>query len=238
MKVDSLNLVSLNPRVSNFGPGDTVKVSFRVREGERERAQVFQGVVIRRKGGGVGATFTVRRVAHSIGVERVFPLHSPLLESVEVVRYGLVRRARLYYLRNLRGKAARIKERRRPRGSLISERNKDVSTGESTATKDVTDLIGEGLSGGVSATEGTHDPEAAKLVGDDGSEPSDVMFAQETQEVEIGEKETEEITSEVPSVDVLIGETQGPGSVDPAAAEEEVDEISGEDESQSRRDKA
>jgi large subunit ribosomal protein L19 len=143
MKVDSLNLVSLNPQVSNFGPGDTVKVSFRVKEGERERAQVFQGVVIGKKGGGVGATFTVRRVTHSIGVERVFPLYSPLLESVEVVRYGLVRRAKLYYLRNLRGKAARIKERRRPRSSLSPESGEHTTPEAFAPTEVAAESLGD-----------------------------------------------------------------------------------------------
>lgn len=100
-----------NPKVQEFLPGDTVKVNFRVREGERERIQGFQGVVIRRREGGIGATFTVRRVTYNIGVERTFPMHSPLLDSVEVVRQGAVRRAKLYYLRGLSGRAARIKER-------------------------------------------------------------------------------------------------------------------------------
>ena len=112
MVAQSLIAVTRNPKVEDFAPGDTVRVSFRVREGERERVQVFQGVVIRSRGGGVGATFTVRRVTYGIGVERVFPLYSPRLEGVQIVRRGLVRRARLYYLRGLRGRAARIKERR------------------------------------------------------------------------------------------------------------------------------
>lgn len=112
MQAQALVSVTPNPKVEDFAPGDTVRVSFRVREGERERVQVFQGVVIRNRGGGVGATFTVRRVTYGIGVERVFPLYSPRLEGVQVVRRGLVRRARLYYLRGLRGRAARIKERR------------------------------------------------------------------------------------------------------------------------------
>ncbi len=112
MQAQALVSVSRNPKVEDFAPGDTVRVSFRVREGERERVQVFQGVVIRNRGGGVGSTFTVRRVTYGIGVERVFPLYSPRLEGVQVVRRGLVRRARLYYLRGLRGRAARIKERR------------------------------------------------------------------------------------------------------------------------------
>lgn len=116
MEAQSVIQVTPNPKVQDFSPGDTVRVSFRVREGERERAQAFQGVVIKKRGGhGPGANFTVRRVTYSIGVERTFPIYSPLLESVEVVRRGMVRRARLYYLRGLSGRAARIKERRQPR---------------------------------------------------------------------------------------------------------------------------
>ena len=112
MEAHALVSVKPNPRIEDFGPGDTVRVSFRIREGERERVQAFQGVVIRRRGGGPGATFTVRRVSHSIGIERTYPVYSPLLESVEVVRGGIVRRAKLYYLRGRSGRAARIKERR------------------------------------------------------------------------------------------------------------------------------
>lgn len=103
-----------NPKIQNFGSGDTVKVNFRVREGERERIQAFQGVVIKKRGGGPSSNFTVRRVTHGVGIERTFPFYSPLLDSVEVVRQGVVRRAKLYYLRGLSGRAARIKERRAP----------------------------------------------------------------------------------------------------------------------------
>jgi len=100
-----------NPRIPKFSPGDTVKVNFRIKEGERERIQVFQGVVIRfMNGKGPAANFTVRRITAGIGIERIFPLHSPLVESLEVTRYGSVRRAKLYYLRGLQGRAARIKE--------------------------------------------------------------------------------------------------------------------------------
>ena len=120
MEAQSLIPVSANPNIQDFSPGDTVKVNFRVREGERERVQAFQGVVIKRRGGGPGTTFTVRRVTSGIGVERTFPIYSPLLESVEVVRRGVVRRAKLYYLRGLSGRAARIKERRPPRAQRSS----------------------------------------------------------------------------------------------------------------------
>ncbi|TIC88138.1 50S ribosomal protein L19 [Nocardioides sp. GY 10113] len=95
-----------------FRAGDTVKVHVKVVEGNRSRVQVFQGVVIRMHGAGIGRTFTVRKVSFGVGVERTFPLHSPIFETIEVVTRGDVRRAKLYYLRNLRGKAAKIKERR------------------------------------------------------------------------------------------------------------------------------
>ena len=98
--------------VPAFRAGDTVKVHVKVVEGSRSRVQVFQGVVIRVQGSGVGRTFTVRKVSFGVGVERTFPIHSPIFEQVEVVTRGDVRRAKLYYLRNLRGKAAKIKERR------------------------------------------------------------------------------------------------------------------------------
>jgi len=95
-----------------FRPGDTVRVHVRVVEGTRERIQAFEGVVIKTKGGGLRRTFTVRRVTYGVGVERTFPLHSPRIDRIEVVRRGVVRRAKLYYLRQLSGKAARIRDRR------------------------------------------------------------------------------------------------------------------------------
>ena len=102
----------LRPDVPVFRPGDTVKVHVRVVEGNRERVQVFQGVVIRRQGGGVRETFTVRKISFGVGVERTFPVHSPSIAKLEVVQRGQVRRAKLYYLRELRGKKARVRERR------------------------------------------------------------------------------------------------------------------------------
>ena len=95
-----------------FSPGDTVRVLYRVREGEKERIQAFEGVCIGKRGGGLAETFTVRKISSGIGVERVFPLHAPTVKGVEIVRRGRVRRAKLYYLRGLRGKAARIPEKR------------------------------------------------------------------------------------------------------------------------------
>ncbi len=102
----------LKKDVPDFHPGDTVRVMVKVVEGGRERLQAFEGVVINRQGGGIAETFTVRRVSYGVGVERVFPLHSPRVDRIEVVRRGRVRRAKLYYLRDLVGKAARIKEKR------------------------------------------------------------------------------------------------------------------------------
>jgi large subunit ribosomal protein L19 len=98
--------------VPDFRPGDTVKVHARIKEGEKERIQIFQGVVIRKRKGNTGASFTVRKISYGIGVERIFPLHSPSIEKIEIMTRGKVRRGRLYYLRKLRGKAARIKEKR------------------------------------------------------------------------------------------------------------------------------
>jgi large subunit ribosomal protein L19 len=99
--------------IPDFEPGDTVKVHVKVREGDKERIQVFQGMVISRKGGGTRQMFTVRKVSGGVGVERMFPLYSPSIDRIEVERHGRVRRAKLYYLRDLRGKAARIEEKRK-----------------------------------------------------------------------------------------------------------------------------
>ena len=111
--MDILHTVTANQLKSDipeFRPGDTLAVHVRVIEGDKERIQVFQGVCIKRKGGGINETFTVRKISNGIGVERIFPLHSPRVAKIEVKRRGKVRRAKLYYLRTLRGKAARIKE--------------------------------------------------------------------------------------------------------------------------------
>jgi len=110
--LDALDAESLRDDIPAFRPGDTVKVHVRVIEGNRSRIQVFQGVVIRRQGGGIRETFSVRKVSFGVGVERTFPVHTPVVEKIEVLTRGDVRRAKLYYLRELRGKAAKIKEKR------------------------------------------------------------------------------------------------------------------------------
>jgi large subunit ribosomal protein L19 len=110
--LEMLEKEQMRTDVPDFRPGDTVKVHARIKEGEKERIQVFQGVVIRKRKGNTGASFTVRKISYGIGVERIFPLHSPSIEKIEIMTRGKVRRGRLYYLRKLRGKAARIKEKR------------------------------------------------------------------------------------------------------------------------------
>ncbi len=131
--MDVTALVGIKPNIAipDFGPGDTVRVSIKIKEGEQQRSQVFQGVVIRIRKGGAGASFTVRRVTYGIGVERTFLFCSPLLDKVEVVRHGKVRRAKLYYLRGLSGKASRIKERSRVKvGEVVEQPSPAEEMGE------------------------------------------------------------------------------------------------------------
>ncbi len=111
-RVAEFRLAGLKTDLPDFRPGDTIKVMVRVREGDKERLQAFEGVCVGRRGGGVSETFTVRKVSAGVGVERIFPLHSPSIASVEMIRKGKVRRAKMYYLRRLAGKAGRIKEQR------------------------------------------------------------------------------------------------------------------------------
>ena len=110
--IEILEKEQLRKDIPQFGPGDTVKVHAKIVEGNRERIQVFEGVVIGRQGSGVREMFTVRRISYGVGVERMFPVHSPRIDKIQVVRHGAVRRAKLYYLRKLTGKAARIKEKK------------------------------------------------------------------------------------------------------------------------------
>ncbi len=111
-RLTALRREGLREDIPEFRPGDTLRVSVRIREGNKERSQRFEGVCIARRGAGVSETFTVRKISSGIGVERIFPLHSPNVSEIKVVRLGRVRRAKLYYLRKLSGKAARIRERR------------------------------------------------------------------------------------------------------------------------------
>jgi large subunit ribosomal protein L19 len=144
---ETIDRDSLRSDIPEFRPGDTVKVHVRVVEGNRERVQVFQGAVMRRQGGGVSETFTVRKVSFGVGVERTFPVHSPTIAKIEVATLGDVRRAKLYYLRERHGKAAKIKERRVARGKAAAGAAADVvvedevldETDEVVADTDATD---------------------------------------------------------------------------------------------------
>ena len=119
--LDAVDAASLRTDIPSFRSGDELKVHVRVIEGNKSRIQIFQGVVIRRQGSGVRETFTIRKISYGVGVERTFPVHTPVIERIEIVRHGSARRAKLYYLRNLTGKATKIKERRGSDGEVIVE---------------------------------------------------------------------------------------------------------------------
>jgi large subunit ribosomal protein L19 len=119
--LDAVDAASLRKDIPSFRPGDELKVHVRVIEGAKSRIQVFQGVVIARSGSGIRESFTIRKISYGVGVERTFPVHTPVIERIEIIRHGSARRAKLYYLRNLRGKATKIKERRGADGEIIIE---------------------------------------------------------------------------------------------------------------------
>ena len=145
MNVDSLVNVKRNPKIPELAAGDTVRVYIRVVEGGKERLQPFQGVIIKMHGGGAGATFTVRRIAYGVGVERTFPLFSPRVERVEIIRHGKVRRAKLYYLRGRSGKAARIKERRVDREKELARMEQLAAEAEEETTAEASEITEEEL---------------------------------------------------------------------------------------------
>ncbi|MEA2822885.1 MAG: large subunit ribosomal protein [Bradyrhizobium sp.] len=118
---EQIEKLTANKEIPDFGPGDTVIVNVKVVEGERSRLQAYEGVCIARSGGGINQSFTVRKISYGEGVERVFPLYAPMVDSIKVVRRGKVRRAKLYYLRNLRGKSARIVEKKTDRAAAVGE---------------------------------------------------------------------------------------------------------------------
>ena len=171
-KTDLIEQPFLRNDIPDFRPGDSVKVHVRVVEGNRERVQVFQGVVIRRSGGGIRETFTVRKISFGVGVERTFPLHSPTIARLELLQRGRVRRAKLYYLRDLRGKKARIKERRIEDAKLAAMEAAAQAALEVAEAEpvDVEDVDGE--------TAGTIDAEAVDGSDvDDGSDEADDVRA-------------------------------------------------------------
>ena len=164
---ETIDRDSLRDDIPDFRPGDTVKVHVRVVEGNRERVQVFQGAVMRRQGGGVQETFTVRKVSFGVGVERTFPVHSPTIAKIEVTTLGDVRRAKLYYLRDRHGKAAKIKERRVPRGKAATAvveddvETADVDELEEADVVDATDVVDVDVADEVEA-DGTEVDEAVE----------------------------------------------------------------------------
>jgi large subunit ribosomal protein L19 len=111
-EIDQIEKEQMRTDLPSFGPGDTVKVYSKIKEGDKERIQIFEGVVLRKRAGGVRGSFTVRKLSYGVSVERIFPLHSPAIDKIEIIQRGQVRRSRLYYLRALKGKAARIKEKK------------------------------------------------------------------------------------------------------------------------------
>ncbi len=186
--IQALEQEQLKAFIPQFGAGDTVRVHAKVVEGNRERIQVFEGVVIRRRSGGVNENFTVRRIAsHGIGVERTFLIHSPRIDKIEVLRSGKVRRAKLYYLRDLTGKAARIKERRRPNrvAAPTTAPVVDPLVVEETPVDD-TDLVATAVD------EGVMSEESAELVDPVVLAAEDAEAAGET----VGESETEDASDE------------------------------------------
>ena len=202
MDLKSIVPLKRNPKIPDFRPGDTVRVMLRVVEGERERVQAFEGVVIRRRRGGINSNFTVRRVSHGIGVERTFPLYSPRLESVKVVRVGRVRRARLYYLRELVGRKARIRAGSRDRFEELTrelagaeeqapeEHGEEAAAGELEATD-------EAAVGG-EVEEGAAEAKAEEAPEEEGAQPEESEGEPEGEEGAEAEEAAEEPSAEPP----------------------------------------
>jgi ribosomal protein L19 len=159
--LDAVDAASLRKGVISFRPGDEIKVHVRVIEGNKSRIQVFQGVVIRRQGAGVRETFTIRKLSYGVGVERTFPVHTPVIEKFEMVRRGDVRRAKLYYLRDLRGKASKIKERRGANNEFITE---EVFVEEVIETVETAQEVEAVVEAPVEAVEAVEEVEAVRVI--------------------------------------------------------------------------
>ncbi len=204
MNIDSLCKVKVNPKIPKINPGDTVRVSFKVKEATRERLQVFPGLVIRVRKGNGGGNFTIRRVTSGIGVEHTFPFASQLLEKVEIVRHGKVRRAKLYYMRQLSAKEARLKERREKAEELAISREIEEAEEIEAATE----------------------AEAVEEV-----EPAADAIAQETEEVKevVAATEAEEAEEVEPAVDAVAQESEEDKQVKAPAGVEEVIEAESSD---------
>jgi large subunit ribosomal protein L19 len=181
-KTDLVEQAFLRSDIPEFRPGDTVKVHVRVVEGTRERVQVFQGVVIRRQNGGLRETFTVRKISFGVGVERTFPVHSPSIARLEIVSRGRVRRAKLYYLRELRGKKARIKERRLDDSKLAALEAAALAAQQDQVDED--EVLDDGELEALAEPGGATATDEAADEGDGGStqEPQDTTSADEAEE--------------------------------------------------------
>jgi large subunit ribosomal protein L19 len=214
--MDAKSYVDLkrNPKIPDFRPGDSVRVHAKVVEGDRERIQVFEGVVIRIRTRGAGSSFTVRRVSHGIGVERVFPLHSPLVEKVEVTRVGRVRRGRLYYLRDRVGKAARIKPGARARFEALT------APGAVPEAEPEDEYIEEEAQIGEDATTPEAEQEGAVAESEEAAQEAREEATTESSEEEPEEEiaEEAEVEAEVPE-EAPAAEGEPPDS-EPEAAEE------------------
>jgi large subunit ribosomal protein L19 len=191
MDLKSFVQLKKNPKVPDFRPGDTVRVMARVVEGERERVQAFEGVVIRKRRGGINSNFTVRRVSHGIGVERTFMLHSPRLESVKVVRVGRVRRAKLYYLRQLVGKKARIRVGSRDRFEELTRELAEEVADEDVGAADELEIEAEAAE--EEEAEGEAEGEAEEA---EGEEEAEEPTAEAEEEVKAESEEAEEPAAE------------------------------------------
>jgi large subunit ribosomal protein L19 len=230
MDVSSLIELKKNPKIPELSPGDTVKVSARIVEGGKERIQMFQGVVIKIRRGGASASFTVRHVAYGIGVERTFPLYSPLVEKVEIVRHGKVRRAKLYYLRGLSGKEARRKIKRvEKKAAAISEELLEAEPEEELAPEDVVqeeeEAIEEGQEPVAEAAEAEEGAVEEKPIAEETEAPEavkeDEAIAVESQEPQAEvEEEAKAEETEAPAVEEE-AETKAEAAVEePEAATE------------------
>lgn len=189
MDIRSVVELNVNPNIPTLAPGDTVRVSAKVREGNRERIQVFEGLIIRIRRGGASSNFTVRRIASGVGVERTFFLQSPLIDKVEVVRHGRVRRAKLYYMRELTGKAARLKERRPTQRAMAGISPQEAAAG--TGPKAFPAAAAAGVAAATAA---------AVAVAEDEAELAEATAAEEAEAAEAEETSTtaeaEETTAE------------------------------------------
>ena len=200
MNAADIYKLEANSRIPRFSAGDTVRVNFRIREGERERIQAFQGVVIRlNHGKGPAANFTVRRISGGIGIERIFPLHSPLIESLEITRYGSVRRAKLYYLRGLQGRAARIKELNPAQRRRAAEAQAAAEARRAEAAAQAAELEAQELAA-AEAAEAVADEEAAAV--EAGVETGEAEAAESAEPVaEAGDSPSGDAADEAPETD-------------------------------------